>query len=83
VILTRLGRLDEAIAELEEATRGAPGAPALFHLARAYHQAGRAADARATHDRAQAAGIDRARLAARERAEWEALQARRRNPNDE
>jgi tetratricopeptide (TPR) repeat protein len=73
VILTRLGRLDEAIAELDEATRGPTGALALFHLARAYQQAGRVAEARAARDRAQAAGLDHARLATRERAEWEAL----------
>ena len=74
VILTRLNRLDEAIRDLEEAAGDAPpGAVVSFHLARAYHQAGRTAEARAAGDRARAAGLDPARLAARERAEWEAL----------
>ncbi len=46
VILTRLGRFDEAIAELERATRTDPSTIHYLHLSRALAGKGRAEEAR-------------------------------------
>lgn len=53
VIYTRLGRLDEAIADLEAAARGRPSGTVLAHLARAYHLADRPEKFREARDRAR------------------------------
>ena len=86
VILTRLGRYDEAIADLERAARAAGGL-SHFRLAQAYQKAGRTADARASLEAARKAGATPAQADATERAEFEALVAGRRaapgrNPPD-
>ena len=70
VILTRLGRLDEAVKDLETATRVVPTGPILFHLARAYQKQGRTDDFRKARDRARAAGLVAEQLQPGEREEW-------------
>ena len=42
VIFTRLGRLDDAISDLEAAAAALPTGPVYFHLARAYQKKGQA-----------------------------------------
>ncbi len=46
IILTKLGRLNEAIVDLEQSTKADPSAIHYIHLAKAYAQAGRTADHR-------------------------------------
>ena len=53
VVLTRLGRVVEAIRDLEDATRAEPDGAYFFHLARVYLQAGRDADSRSALARAR------------------------------
>jgi tetratricopeptide (TPR) repeat protein len=69
VILTRLGKSDEAIADLEAAAAAAPSPTVYYHLARAYHQAGRNADFQKYRSRAKEAGLDARLLQPGERAE--------------
>ena len=57
VILTRLGRFDEAIADLEAAADALPTGPICFHLARAYLKKGRTDDSKKTLERARQAGL--------------------------
>jgi tetratricopeptide (TPR) repeat protein len=57
VILARLNRLDEAIADLEEAVRAAPSAVGHFHLALACRKAGRDAEFRRSRELARRAGL--------------------------
>jgi len=57
MVLARLGRLDEAIHDLEEVIKSEPTAPHHFHLARVYHLAGRADDARRSLELARQAGL--------------------------
>jgi tetratricopeptide (TPR) repeat protein len=73
VILTRLGRLDEAIRDLEEAAKGKPDAAVYYHLARAYHKAGREADFRRARAAARQAGMTPERLDPVDREEMKAL----------
>ena len=56
VILTRLGRLDEAVKDLEVAARAMPAGSSSLHLARALSQAGKAAEARKALERGKADG---------------------------
>ncbi|MDR3638954.1 MAG: tetratricopeptide repeat protein [Isosphaeraceae bacterium] len=75
VILTRLGRFDEAIKDLETAARAVPTGPIFFHLARAYQKQGRTDDFRKARDRARAAGLLPEQLQPGEREEWVKLLA--------
>ncbi len=58
VILMRLGRLDEAIANLEDSARRMPDPATYFHLARAYLKAGKAADHARVRDLARKGKLD-------------------------
>jgi tetratricopeptide (TPR) repeat protein len=73
VILTRLGRLDEAIKELEEATRARPTPVFYAHLARAYQKAGQDEQFRKTRDQALRGGFSPKMFDPSERAEIEAM----------
>ena len=88
LVLTRLGRLDDAIRDLEQATRdlaepgvgSSPGTTVdaasllrLAYLARAYFQAGRTADFRRCRDQARRLGLDPKQIDATERDEIERL----------
>lgn len=75
VILTRLGRLDEAIATLKEAGGDRPSAATLYHLARAYRRAGRAREFRDAIDLARRAGLSPRELDPVERAEMDKIMA--------
>lgn len=57
VILTRLGRFDEAIEDLEQAIEIEPSADRHYFLARAYHKAGQDDRFRAEIDQARQAGL--------------------------
>lgn len=57
VILLRLNRTDQAIADLQEAARSQPIGPVYFHLARAYLQAGWALEFREARDQAKRTGL--------------------------
>jgi tetratricopeptide (TPR) repeat protein len=70
VIETRLGRLDDAIKDLEEAASALPTASVYFHLARAFQKKGRMAEFRASRDRARQAGICPEQLEESEKADW-------------
>ena len=71
VILTRLGQLDRAIADLQQAVADQPAPNRLLHLARAYKAAGKKGLHDATIERAKKAGIDPASLSPKERAEFQ------------
>jgi tetratricopeptide (TPR) repeat protein len=73
VILTRLDRIDDALADLEAAARDLPTGPVYFHLARAYQKKGKPDDARKYRDLAKKAGLTRDQLQGAERAEWDAV----------
>ena len=57
-ILTRLGKTEDAIKDLEESTRLSPDPTTSFHLARAYLKAGRDADRKAARDKARTLGLN-------------------------
>jgi tetratricopeptide (TPR) repeat protein len=57
VILTRMGRTDEAIRDLKDVVHRAPSGLHHFHLARAYLAAGRKDDAMKTREQIRAAGL--------------------------
>lgn len=57
MILVRLGRLDEAVKDLEEVASAEPSGVHLFHLAYAYHKAGRSAACRDSLGRARQVGL--------------------------
>jgi tetratricopeptide (TPR) repeat protein len=71
VILTRLGRLRESIADLEESVRTQPSPLVNFHLAYAYRKAGRDGDSRARIEQSLRAGLSvaQADLTERDRLE--------------
>jgi tetratricopeptide (TPR) repeat protein len=73
VIETRLGRLDLAIKDLEEAARALPSATVSFHLARAYQKSGRMTEFRAWRDRARQAGLRPEQLEESDRSDWNAI----------
>jgi tetratricopeptide (TPR) repeat protein len=73
VILLRLGRVDEAIKELESAVVALPTAPVYYHLAKAYNTAGKAAQFEKYRDLARKAGLRREQLQKSEREEAEKL----------
>ena len=69
VIELRLGRLDQAIRDLETAAGTIPSAPICYHLARAYLAANRLADASKALAIAKAAGLKAETLQPSERGE--------------
>ena len=62
VVLTRLGRFDEAIADLEIATKALPSPSRYFHLARAYQKAGKPELHRLNRDLARKGSLNRLAL---------------------
>jgi tetratricopeptide (TPR) repeat protein len=73
VIETRLGHLDLAIKDLEEAASAQPSATVSFHLARAYQKRGRMTEFRAWRDRARQAGLRPEQLEESDRSDWKAI----------
>ena len=73
VILTRLGRFEEAAAELERCVRKEPSGNRLLHLARAYQKGGKLDQYQVAIDRAKKAGINPAALSVKEREEFAAV----------
>ena len=73
VILLRLGRVDEAIKELETAVSALPTPTVYFHLAKAYHRAGNTPQYEKYRDLARRSGLRREQLQKAERDEAEAL----------
>ena len=71
VILTRLGKLDEAIKDLESAASAMPSGPVYYHLAKAYRKQGRGDEFRKARDRAKQAGLRPEQLQPSERWEWD------------
>ncbi len=71
VVLTRLGRFDEAIADLKESIVGAAGATTYYHLAKAYFKAGKPDEQKKARDLANRAGFDRSKLDATDRGDLE------------
>lgn len=69
VILLRLGRVEEAIKELEIASASLPTPAILYHLARAYRKANRPADFEKYRDKARQTGLKLDMLQPSERAE--------------
>ena len=67
VILLRLGRIAEAIKDIEDAAAMLPTAPIYYHLARAYKKAGREADFEKYRDLTRKAGLKPAQLQPSER----------------
>ncbi len=73
VILTRLGRFDEATDQLERGLQKEPVGHRYLHLARAYQKAGKPEKYQNTLDRAKKAGINPAALGPKEREEFAAV----------
>jgi tetratricopeptide (TPR) repeat protein len=73
VILLRLGKVDEAIKELETAVVALPTPAVYYHLAKAYNKAGNAAQFEKYRDLARKAGLRREQLQKSEREEAEKL----------
>ena len=73
MILLRLNRVDDALKDLEASVQSAPDSIHHFHLARAYRRAGRVADAKASRDKARAAGLTATQVDPTERAEFKTL----------
>lgn len=69
VILLRLGRVPEAIKDIEDAAGMLPTGPIYYHLARAYKAAGREADSEKYRDLARKAGLRAEQLQPSERDE--------------
>ena len=72
VALTRLGKFDEAIRDLERCVREEPAGNRFLHLARAYQMAGKPQQSQGALDRAKKVGINQASLSPKERAEFAA-----------
>jgi tetratricopeptide (TPR) repeat protein len=70
VILTRLGRFNEAIDQLEGCLRKEPVGHRFLHLARAYQKAGKAEQYRGALERAKKTGINPSALSPKEREEF-------------
>jgi tetratricopeptide (TPR) repeat protein len=75
VILSRMGRLDEAIKDLEEVARAEPTGVHFYHLAQAYRKAGRDAESRKAFEKARQAGLNAETLDPTERAAFEAMRS--------
>lgn len=70
-IYTRMGKYEEAVADLEAAAKNLRDPAIYYHLARAYTKMGKAEEARKNRDRALKAGLDRASLQPSEKADWD------------
>ncbi len=75
VIELRLGRVDQAIGDLETAAGSIPSAPICYHLTRAYIAAGRLDEAAKALARAKAAGLKPETLQPSERGELARIMA--------
>jgi Tfp pilus assembly protein PilF len=73
VILLRLGRYDQAIEELKGVTQAKATGVYYYHLAQAYHKAGREAEFRAALEQMRRAGVTLADVDSTERADFQAL----------
>jgi tetratricopeptide (TPR) repeat protein len=73
VILTRLGKFDEAIKELEAAAATGPSPAIYYHLARAYHKAGQESSCQKDRALAKQAGLAPSHLQPHEREEMDKL----------
>jgi hypothetical protein len=73
VILSRLGRHDEAVRDLAESNRLAASDQTLFHLAIACHAAGREDDYRKCREAVRKSSLKPDQLDASERAAFEEL----------
>ena len=73
VILTRLGRYDDAVRDLEAAAQNLRDPSVYYHLTRAYVRMGKPDLARKFRDRALEAGLSRDQLQGSERADWDAV----------
>ena len=69
VIQLRLGKLDEAIKDLETASASLPTPPVFFHMARAYQKAGKTAEFEKYRDLARKAALKPEHLQSSERDE--------------
>ena len=69
MILLRLGRVDDAIKDLESAATVLPTAPIFFHLARAYQKAGKPAEVEKYRKLARKTGLKPEQLQLSERDE--------------
>src|SRR5262249_24295098 len=77
VILTRLGRLGDAVKDLETAAAGMPRDPTVhYHLARAYLRQNNADAARKARDRALGSGLTREQLQPCDQSDWDAVMKR-------
>jgi len=76
VILTRLGKFEDAIKDLEAATGATPSGPFLFHLARAYLKKGNRESFQKARARAHEAGLRPEQLQPSERADWDEVMER-------
>lgn len=77
MVRSRLGRHDEALRDLEQVVRAEPTPTHYFHLARAYHRAGRLDDARRGFDLALRANLTPRDVDPAERADFATLQGLR------
>jgi len=75
VIMTRLGRFDEAITDLEEAASIDPSGLRHYHLASAYRKAGREAACRKAFAMALRAGLTSSSIDPTEQAEFETMKS--------
>jgi tetratricopeptide (TPR) repeat protein len=75
VILMRLGRLPEAIRDIEESIKLRPAPLTSYYLALTYQKAGRAADSARTLEAARKAGLAPSEIDAPRRPEYQALLA--------
>ncbi len=76
VILTRLGKYDEAIQDLEAAVGAMPTGPFYYHLARAYLKKGSSEDFKKARAHAKEAGLRPDQLQTSERADWQEIMER-------
>lgn len=73
VILARLGRLDDAVKDLETAAQALKDSSVDYHLARVYRKLGKDDAARKYRDRVRRSGFTPAQLQPCDRADWDAV----------
>ncbi len=73
VILTRLGKCDAAVKDLEQASQKLVDPSVEYHLARAYQKLGKDENARKHSGRARAAGLKPEQLQPCDRIDWETV----------